>query len=53
MPAGSRAAAWHSGTHIEPHLGEEPEAAQAADDAEDLREADTTARGLQEDGRRG
>lgn len=53
MPAGSRAAAWHSGTRIEPHLGEEPEAAQAADDAEDLGEADTAARGLQEDGRKG
>lgn len=33
------------------YLGEEPKAAQAADDAEDLREADATAGGLEEDGK--
>lgn len=36
-----------------PYLGEEPKAAQAADDAEDLREADATAGWLEKDGKRG
>lgn len=35
-----------------PYLGEEPKAAQAADDAEDLGEAGTTAGWLEKDGER-